>query len=730
MRGVLGSFKTLKLWQIGVLAAVLVGAIGGTYGVYALVSGSGRTDLGQNQQLIPVQYGNLVNQVSTNGSLIFPNRQTLTFGTQGTVAEVLVAEGQQVKEGQPLARLDAATIASLDRAVAQARVNLRNAEDALTKAKSPYTSLDLAQAEAKVADARLSLKKTQDALDRLLKPASDQMAPAEAAVTSAKLAVKNAQEALDTVKNRPTADDISKSQSQVDSAKVSLTNAEADLRLAREDRANKVQTAMETDDTAVETYKAVFAKWLGISLAAGEQEVSPDDLLRSWGVLLSPLFDYSLRFLDLGKGWLGSGPPPDNPATKWSEPVIYAWLNLFRGPVVVTCEGGIVPPQGACIKKEMDDAWNALRKANDNLDTVQTAAAKAIASADSAVARAKDSLAAAEEALADLKAGPDPLEVDAKAKQLAVAQATLAKAQDDLANLLGPDPLEVKAKQMQLAVAQATLAKAQDDLAELKADSDPLEVALRQADVASTQTALDTAIQRFQAATLKAPMTGVVSLVNVEAGQAVSANTAIAEVVDPTVVEVDGIVDEIDVLFVRVGARADVTMDALRGQALQGTVSTISSAARSQQGVVSYPVRIRLQVPAGVQLREGLSATASIVIRQENNVLLVPLQALYGTFDQPLVKVMSNGRVEERTVVLGSNDDYWVAVRQGLAEGEQIVMQAQAATTSQFGLGGAMRQFQGQFPGVMPSGGQQQREQQRNSGQSSRTGQSPSGQGR
>ena len=54
-------------------------------------------------------------------------------------------------------------------------------------------------------------------------------------------------------------------------------------------------------------------------------------------------------------------------------------------------------------------------------------------------------------------------------------------------------------------------------------------------------------------ATILAHMAGMVALVNVEAGQAVNANMPVVEIVDPTVVEVDGIVDEIDVLFIQKG---------------------------------------------------------------------------------------------------------------------------------------------------------------------------------
>ena len=367
--------------------------------------------------------------------------------------------------------------------------------------------------------------------------------------------------------------------------------------------------------------------------------------------------------------------------------------------------------------------------ASDNLEIVETQAAKAISNAEVAVTRSEESLAAAEETLADLKtdpdpleiesrekdlalglanldeaeenlrdlsSGPDPVEVEAKRKQVALAQANLVAALDELSELTDepdpldvdaarnqvavaranleaagddlseltsePDPVELDAKANQVAVALASLDEAEDKLAELLGAVDPLEVALRQADMASARLPLDSSLDLLNGATLVAPMSGIVSLVNVEAGQSINANIRAVEIVDPTVIEVDGIVDEIDVMFVQVGASAEVTMDALPGQVLQGTVSSVALAAETQQGVVSYPIRIQVQLPQGIQPVEGLSATASIVIREDSDVLLVPLQALYGTFERPLVRVSNGGAVEERPVSVGNSDDFWAVI--------------------------------------------------------------------
>ena len=386
MTALLKALKTLKPWQVSVLVAVLVAAAGGTFGIYALAGSSGGVSLGEDQQLIPVRLGDLVNQVSTNGSLVFPNRETLTFGSQGTVKELLVDEGQQVVEGQVLARLDRSTIASLEKTVVQAQVDLRDAQDELALAKDPHTLLDIAQAEANVANAELSLHNTQEAFDRLLEPTSQDVTQAEAAVSNAKLSLKTAQEALvdllertpqetaqaetavtnarlavqdaqetlDEVKEGPTSGDLSEARVRVESAITNQANAQGDLKLIRREWNDKEQAAQDVFETALEGYQGVFRKWLGIELSEAETDMDPGALLASWSADLTFLFDPDSQLQDTNTGLASGGPPVDDPGTPWSEVLVYIWLNLFPGQIAPTCEEVVIPLGEVCIKEEMD----------------------------------------------------------------------------------------------------------------------------------------------------------------------------------------------------------------------------------------------------------------------------------------------------------------------------------------------------------------------------------------
>ena len=141
------AIKTLKRWQIVALTVVLIGAGGSAYTVYAKTNGPSLEGLTENQEIIIAEYGDLVNQVSTNGSLVFPEKEALAFGTEGEVVELLVQEGQRVSKGDLLARLDLVTVASLEKAVAQARLDLQGAEEALEDVREGYSPLEQAEAE-------------------------------------------------------------------------------------------------------------------------------------------------------------------------------------------------------------------------------------------------------------------------------------------------------------------------------------------------------------------------------------------------------------------------------------------------------------------------------------------------------------------------------------------------------------------------------------------------------
>ena len=259
--------------------------------------------------------------------------------------------------------------------------------------------------------------------------------------------------------------------------------------------------------------------------------------------------------------------------------------------------------------------------------------------------------------------------------------------------------------------AQGNLVKAEDALASMTVD--PLEVALKQSNLNSAKANLDNALEQLESAKegypVVAPFDGVVAEVGVAPGDEVNANTVVLKLVDPSVIEVSATVDEVDVSQVQQGQEAIVTLDAISDLELSGNVSSISSFANSQSGVVSYSVTITVtNIPSGVQLREGMSSTATITAQLATNVLLVPTKAISGSSStNPTVTVMVNGVPEVRSVKLGASNDTSTEVVSGLNAGDMVVVTSSTSSStsssgSQGGFpGGGMEFPGGGFPGGM-----------------------------
>ena len=220
-------------------------------------------------------------------------------------------------------------------------------------------------------------------------------------------------------------------------------------------------------------------------------------------------------------------------------------------------------------------------------------------------------------------------------------------------------------------------------------DPDPIDLDLITAKVEAAQTLLEESQERLaDASGLRAPSDGFISRVDAEEGEDIEANDIVAVLVDTGVVEIDGSVDEIDVLSIEPNAAAAVNMDALPDQTIPGKVSFVGAEALEQQGVVSYPVRIEIELPPDLKAPEGLSAVAAIILSREMDVLLIPANAIRGTFDNPLVHMMVNDEPVETPVSLGNSDDFWTVVTDGLNEGDMVVAVAPEGQDVEFFIGG------------------------------------------
>ncbi len=113
------------------------------------------------------------------------------------------------------------------------------------------------------------------------------------------------------------------------------------------------------------------------------------------------------------------------------------------------------------------------------------------------------------------------------------------------------------------------------------------------------------------------------------------------------------------------------------------SIGRMSSDQEQQQQPTTYdqfgmPVTgastIRCSVPAGVTVFDGMLATMSVQAGKAENVLVVPVTAVQGSFATGNVWVVgADGQQEERQVKLGLTDGEQVEVTEGLTEGDLLL---------------------------------------------------------
>ncbi len=222
------------------------------------------------------------------------------------------------------------------------------------------------------------------------------------------------------------------------------------------------------------------------------------------------------------------------------------------------------------------------------------------------------------------------------------------------------------------------------------------------------------------------PQGAVLSAWQVDVGSQVSGQAALATVGFPQELVAQALITQADIASLKVGQKAQLTIDGYTGDAFTGTISHIDdqpASATSSAGSSSstqYSITLR---PKGMPklARSGMTGTLEVVIAQRKNVLLVPTSAVSGTSSVPYVRVMMNGKAAFRQVQTGMATSASTQITGGLTAGEVVITgqysnAASSTTTSGsggFGLpglgGGPVRSSGGSSQGGFqpPAGGGQ-----------------------
>lgn len=249
--------------------------------------------------------------------------------------------------------------------------------------------------------------------------------------------------------------------------------------------------------------------------------------------------------------------------------------------------------------------------------------------------------------------------------------------------------------------AQAALHTAQAQVEQLKADK--MTLVLRQQDIKLAEAALATdrinfenAQQQLKDTTVLAPMNGVVSARDVQTGQIISSGitnvgggTTIMTLSDLSRIFVEASVDESDIGKVIVGQNVDITADAFPGVRFQGKVMRIATQGVNTSNVVTFNVKVEVLGDNRSLLKPQMTANVSILVNAKDDVLAVPVEAIFRHAGKELVTVVEpDGKTHDQAVRTGLNDGRQWEIISGLKAGQRVQVQSNNLATSRWRAGG------------------------------------------
>ena len=214
------------------------------------------------------------------------------------------------------------------------------------------------------------------------------------------------------------------------------------------------------------------------------------------------------------------------------------------------------------------------------------------------------------------------------------------------------------------------------------------------------------------------PQGSVLTAWSVNLGSHVSSGTALASVVSPSRLSASASISQSDIASLKVGQKAQMTIDGYATGAFTGRISFISSepassssSATSSSSSTQYSITVS---PQGLPkfAKSGMTGTLDIVLKQASNVLMVPTSAVSGSAGTSFVRVMQDGQPVFRQVQTGMATSSYTEITSGLTAGETVVTGQytdganSTSSNSTRGSGGPLQG--GGFPGGaggFPSGG-------------------------
>ena len=192
---------------------------------------------------------------------------------------------------------------------------------------------------------------------------------------------------------------------------------------------------------------------------------------------------------------------------------------------------------------------------------------------------------------------------------------------------------EEEERNLQLQIAQTRLKEILDTIDNEKIVTEQGAVSA-QANLLRRQSSLKNQEEQLEWTTIKAPMAGTVTLLEIEEGEIVTSGRSafsqsppLMTIADLSKMVVKTYINEVDMERLRLNQMASIKVDAYKDTPYEGRVAEISPSGEERDNIITFEVMVEV-VGSPPELRPGMSADVDVITYEEKEVLMLPIDAV------------------------------------------------------------------------------------------------------
>ncbi len=678
-----------------------------------------------------VKRGSITSSISSTGILQPITTVEVKSNAGGTIVELAVDEGDYVKAGQLIAKIDPSdTLTTLEQSQADydgavAKIDQAQKNKTLQKLQSDQSIISAQQAvlsaNTKLSQAIEQAKLQPQLTDNSIKQAEQSLQSAKTklaqAIEQAKLQpqltdnnIKQAEKSLQSAKTKlAQAIEQEKLQPQltnnsIKQAEQALLSAKAKLSQAQESADIQPKLTAAAIDQAESNLASAKASLNQLVNSLIPQQLSSAQAnFNNANVALNNA-DKELKRQKslLEKGFVAKSAVDDAEgkyeSAKSQYDIAKSKLDTIKGQT----DDDLLAAKYKVKQAEAQLNNAQINKAQDKLKLQDLETAKAaVEQAETTLKNAKDNRAqdtlkskdvdiardAVEQAQTTLKNATDNRSQDIlKSKDVDIAKDAVTQAETTLKNARD-NRVQDNLKNKDVDAARAALKQAQANLD--TAIANKIQESIKAGDIIQAKSSLSrakasvtNATTQLGYTTITAPRDGVVMKKYVEVGSIVTggrssnigsgSGVTIVDIADVSKMQILANIDETDIARIEIGQDVDVTIDAYPDELFGGKVVKIAPKAIVDQNVTSVPVTVQISM-ADKRLKPTMNATCDFVIERRRDVVCVPAEAIKESDDGVTVSVQENGQTVVKKITIGLAGANEVEVTSGLKEGETVI---------------------------------------------------------